>query len=80
MCQELTPPQKAVVNQIVDKLLTAGGSDLVINYQLNKAPTKPWNMLVGGNMDFNKRWSLRSEIGFIQRTSILLNLAYRFDL
>ena len=78
--QDLTPAQKAVVNTIVDKLLATDGSDLVINYQLNKAPTQPWNMLVGGNLDFNKRWSLRTEFGFIQRTSFLLNLAYRFDL
>jgi hypothetical protein len=78
--QELTPAQKAVVNTIVDKMLATDGSDLTINYQLAKAPTKAWNMLAGGNLDFNKRWSLRSEIGFLERTSFLLNLAYRFDL
>ncbi len=77
---DLTPAQKVVVQTLADKLLSGDASDLVINYQLNKAPTQPWNMLVGGNMDFNKRWSLRSEVGFIKRTSFLLNLAYRFDL
>jgi hypothetical protein len=47
---------------------------------LNKAPSVKWNMLAGLNLDINRRWSIRTEIGFLKRTSVLLNLAWRFDL
>ena len=36
-------------------------------------------MLVGGNLDLNRSWSIRAEVGFIQRYSLLLGLAYRMD-
>ncbi|HKP28616.1 MAG TPA: hypothetical protein VJU15_04410 [Gemmatimonadales bacterium] len=78
--QNLGPVQKGVVDQIVDKLLSTDGSDLRINYSIDKSIADPWNMLVGANFDFNKRWTLRSEAGFIGRNSILLSVVYRLDL
>ena len=77
--QNLGPAQKAVVDQIVDRLL-AGGGDLKINYTIDKSLADPWNMLAGANIDFNKRWSIRGEVGFIGRTSVLLSAVYRLDL
>lgn len=78
--QDLGPVQKALVDQIVDKLLTGNAGDLTINYRIDKAPSDPWNMVAGGNLDLNKRWTVRAEAGFIGRKSILVNAVYRLDL
>jgi hypothetical protein len=78
--QTLNPAQKVVVDQVVDGLLNSNAANTTINYQLNKAPSDPWNMLAGANIDLNKRWTLRAEAGFIGRTSLLLNAVYRLDL
>jgi hypothetical protein len=37
-------------------------------------------MLLGVNLDLNRRWTIRSEVGFIGRVSALINLVYRLDL
>jgi hypothetical protein len=78
--QGLNPVQKALVDQVVDRLLSGNAGDTAINYQLNKAPSTPWNMLLGGNLDLNKRWSVRAEVGLIGRTSALVSAVYRLDL
>ena len=78
--QDLTPPQQLAVQRITDALLSADYSDVVVNYQLQKAPTDKWNMLAGANVDLGKRWTIRSEVGFIGRYSVLLNAVYRLDL
>ena len=78
--QGLNPLQQALVDQVVEKLLSGNTGDTTINYQLNKAPSTPWNMLLGGNIDLNKRWSLRAEAGLIGRTSVLVSAVYRLDL
>jgi hypothetical protein len=78
--QNLGPIQKGVVDQIVDRLLSGDASDLQINYSIDKSIADPWNMLVGANFDFSKRWTVRSEAGFIGRNSILLSVVYRLDL
>ena len=77
---DLTPAQKVVVQGIAQGILNADLSDLTINYRLNKAPSEKWNMLAGLNLDINRRWSIRTELGFLKRTSVLVNLAWRFDL
>ena len=77
--QDLGPVQKQVVDQIVDGLLNLDG-DLTINYRIDKSLADPWNMLIGGNIDLNKRWTIRSEIGFLGRFSVLVNAVYRLDL
>lgn len=78
--QDLGPVQKGVVDEIVDRLLAVDGSELKINYSIDKSIADPWNMLVGASFDFNKRWTVRSEAGFIGRNSILLSAVYRLDL
>lgn len=78
--QGLNPAQKALVDQLVNALLNSNAANLTINYQLNKAPSDPWNMLAGASIDLNKRWSFRAEAGFIGRNSLLLNAVYRLDL
>jgi hypothetical protein len=76
----LNPAQKALVDRLVNALLNSNAADLKINYQLNKAPSDPWNMLTGASIDLNKRWTLRAEAGFIGRNSLLVNAVYRIDL
>jgi hypothetical protein len=78
--QQLPPGQRLVVDQLVDRLLAGDYSDVTVNYQLDKAPSTPWNMLIGGNLDLGTRWSVRAEVGLIGRYSALVNLVYRLDL
>jgi hypothetical protein len=78
--QDLTPAQRLVVDRLADALLAGDYSDVVVNYQLQKAPADKWNMLAGANLDLGKRWTIRTEVGFIGRYSVLLNAVYRIDL
>ena len=78
--QDLSNVQQVVVDTIVSRLLGSDAGSTTINYYLDKAPSTPWNMLLGANLDLNRRWSVRSEVGFIGRVSALLSLVYRLDL
>jgi hypothetical protein len=78
--QGLSNPAQVVVDTIVSRLLNSNAGNTTINYYLDKTPSTPWNMLVGANLDLNRRWSIRTEVGFIGRISALLNLVYRLDL
>src|SRR5512134_392304 len=78
--QDLSAVQQVVVDTIVSRLLGSNAGSTTINYYLDKAPSTPWNMLLGANLDLNRRWSVRSEVGFIGRVSALLSLVYRLDL
>ncbi len=41
--------------------------------------TQKWNGLIGAQFQINKRWQIRSEMGFIgNRKSYLLSVNYRF--
>jgi hypothetical protein len=74
----LPPAKQAVVGAIVDKI--GGGGNPVINYDLDKAIKYPWNMVVGGELGVTKAFRVRAEVGFIQRTQLVLGLNYRFGL
>ncbi len=78
--QDLNLAQQAVVNEIVDRLLAGDASDVIVNYSLQKKPATSWNLLLGANLDFNDRWSVRTEVGLIGRYSVLLGGVYRLDL
>ena len=78
--QELNPVQQAVVDELVGRLLAGDASDVTVNYSLKKAPATKWNLLLGANLDFNDRWSVRTEVGLIGRYSVLLGGVYRLDL
>jgi len=46
---------------------------------MDKRPVEVWNMVIGGQFQFNKRWMLRSEVGIVgDRKSFLASLNYRF--
>jgi hypothetical protein len=65
---------------IVESIDAKDGSG-VVSYALKKRPTKNWNMLIGGQYQFNKRWQIRSEAGFLGgRGQLLLSGNYRFGI
>ncbi|GLB47707.1 hypothetical protein Y10_00750 [Neptunitalea sp. Y10] len=52
-----------------------------INYAFTKAIEHPWNMVVGGQYQYNYHWQLRAEIQFLgDRTAGLFSLNYRFGI
>jgi hypothetical protein len=71
---------------IADSLLTpivegidAREGDATVKYYMDKQFKQMWNMTIGGQYQFNKRWMLRGEAGIIgDRKSFLLSLNYRF--
>ena len=76
----LTPPQQSVVDGLIDEF---GGTlgDTEVHYNLAKAPTEPWTMAIGGQIELSRAWQVRSEFNFLgDRTSILVNLVYRIDI
>lgn len=79
---EATPPQKIVADKvltpIVEKIDAADGES-IIRYGMDKQVEQQWNGTIGAQFQLNKRWMLRSEVGFIgNRKSILASLNYRF--
>jgi hypothetical protein len=77
--QALTPAQKALVDDFVQRL-QGGLETTVVNYTLNKKVADPWNLLIGGTVDYRRHWGLRAEVGLIGRTSAFLMLNYRIAL
>ena len=77
--QNLNPLDQVKVDRLMDKVLSDTGGNSV-NYSLDKQPDRPWNILIGGQYEFNKNWQVRGEVGFLKRFSVLLNANYRFNL
>jgi hypothetical protein len=77
--QELTPPQKEIVDEVVDKFQSQSSDGLY--YSVDKAPEQEWHWLAGTNLEFTKHWFARAEVGFARtKWSLLLNINYRFHL
>jgi hypothetical protein len=71
----LPPGRQAIVGGLVSRLQ---GADPVIHYDLDKAVASPWNMLIGTEIGLTPEWRVRAEVGFIQRTQVIIGLNYRF--
>lgn len=55
--------------------------ELLIEYAFDSSPSDPWNMVAGVQYEFNKRWQVRAEWGFLgSRRSFLANVNYRFGI
>jgi len=66
------------VPDLIDALDQRDGST-IIQYGMDKRPVEEWNMVIGGQFQFNKRWMLRSEVGIVgDRKSFLASVNYRF--
>lgn len=69
-----------VLTPIVENIDSRNG-DATIRYGMNKRPAEEWNMVVGAQYQFNKRWIIRGEGGIIgDRKSLLLSMNYRFKI
>ena len=67
-----------VLTPIVEGIDARDGS-AIISYSMDKQTKQLWNGLIGMQFQFNKRWMLRSEVGFIgDRKSLLVSANYRF--
>ena len=64
----------------IDGTVTVPNSDLDINYTIDQENKDNWNLIFGGNWDFNKRLSLAAEYnGFIgSRETIIVSFGARF--
>jgi hypothetical protein len=72
----LPPARQAVVRGVVGRIQAA--EDPVIHYDLDKAVAFPWNLLIGTEIGLTREWRVRAEVGFIQRTQVIIGLNYRF--
>lgn len=67
-----------VFTPIVDQVDASDGSGR-IKYRLRKEPKQKWNMIIGGQYQFNKHHQFRAEGGIVgNRKSLLLSYNYRF--
>jgi hypothetical protein len=81
---KLSPEQRSVGQDIVDRIKDHfAGTDPgngTITYELDKKIAGPWNMIYGGQFQFNKNWMMRIEMGaFGKRSQFLLSGNYRFQ-
>lgn len=72
----LPPSRQAIVRGLAGRLEDA--EDPIIRYDLNKAVAHPWNMTLGTEIGFTPAWRLRAEVGFINRTQVIVGINYRF--
>jgi hypothetical protein len=78
-CAIIDPLIAELTSRVEDKL---GGvlplEELPLNYSFESSPSVFWNMIVGAQYSFNRHWEARVEFGFPKRTTIMLNVNYRF--
>lgn len=79
----LSPSKKQLVDNSrlpdIMESITSWNGETVVTYAFDKAPKQEWNMLIGGQFQFNKRWMFRSEVGLVgDRKSFLVSVNYRF--
>lgn len=59
------PAQRIVVNKIISKLENVNNGDDIsestIDYKIDKEVAAPFNMILGAQYQFNKRWMLRTD-------------------
>ena len=67
---------KAAVGAFAGRFPTGG--DPTIHYKLDKELAYKWNGLIGFEADFNRRFQIRTELGFFGRTQMLVGVNYRF--
>ncbi|SHM82464.1 hypothetical protein SAMN05444266_111179 [Chitinophaga jiangningensis] len=80
--QALSRPQQKVVKELAQALLNRINGlpdDITIHYHLKKEPTSQWSMIAGAQYQFNHRWQVRTEVGFLGgRKSLLISGNYRW--
>jgi hypothetical protein len=77
--QDLPRPTQKIVDDIVEAILELPYDTWTIEYDVQKYPLKPWNMVMGAQMDLSRRWNLTTELGLLgARRSLQVQLSYRF--
>lgn len=64
--------------QDIAQTIAAGvpGTNFII--EVDQTPQSPWNALVGGRLEIGSHIDALIEVGFIQRTSVMLGVSVRF--
>jgi hypothetical protein len=64
--------------QRIQQTVAGGVANTDLQFVVVQSPTKPWNALLGGLVEFGKDWVVILEGGIGARTSILGAAVYRF--
>jgi hypothetical protein len=55
-------------------------ADTKVDYAIEKKLQAIWNLMIGANYDLSRNWSVRAEVGVIERWSAMVGFEYRFGL
>ncbi|HWZ70997.1 MAG TPA: hypothetical protein VN326_05880, partial [Casimicrobiaceae bacterium] len=66
------------MHQNIQQEVAGSVADTDLQFIVNQSPTKPWNTLLGGLLEFGKDWVVLAEGGLGTRKSILAAAVYRF--
>jgi hypothetical protein len=66
------------MNQRIQQTVAGSVADTDLQFVVVQSPTKPWNTLLGGLVEFGKDGYVLLEAGFGDRSSILVAAVYRF--
>jgi hypothetical protein len=64
--------------QRIQQQVAGSVADTDLQFIVIQSPTKPWNTLLGGILEFGKDWVVLAEGGLGARKSILAAAMYRF--
>jgi len=64
--------------QRIQQTVAGGVANTDLQFVVVQSPSKPWNMLLGGLVEFGKDFVVLLEGGVGARTSILAGAVYRF--
>jgi len=81
--QELGPAKKAAVDAALDRIQEKVDErgETIVHYRFQKDLEFDWNMVIGGQFQYNQHWQARVEYGFLQsKQQVLLSVNYRFGL
>ena len=66
------------MHQSIQQEVAGSVADTDLQFIVIQSPTKPWNALLGGLLEFGKDWMVLAEGGLGARKSILASAVYRF--
>jgi hypothetical protein len=66
------------MHQRIEQTVAGSVADTNLQFIVMQSPTKPWNTLLGGMVDFGRKGYVLAEGGLGARKSILLSAVYRF--
>jgi len=76
--ETLSPAGQVVFDRVLAQLQERPPRETTVNYSLTKRVEKPWNMLIGTNVQITPHWAIRAELGFLGRFQFFVGPNYRF--